>query len=135
LAVLKANRDLAAGRTVEAGDVVAEPARLLPGDLNGAHAALTGSPDTLLGSRLRRAVARGTPLRRAMVDPPLLVERGAPVALDVVSGRARLRLIGTAESGGRLGERILLRLPDSKRPVEVEVTAAQRAVLRAGVGR
>ena len=89
---LVAARDLQAGILLAAADVRDHP---------GQH----GSPDDpaeLIGLRLLRAVAAGTPLRLSLVSAPLLVRRGDRVAVVADGGGFRIEASAEAlEAGGR----------------------------------
>ncbi len=91
-----------------------------------------GSPEEAAGKVLRRSLAAGEPVRRGALSEPRAIDRGQAVRLTVRSGQAQLSVDCVAESGGRAGDRILLRNPSSGVKFKAEVTGAGRAVIALG---
>lgn len=90
------------------------------------------SPEEAAGRVLRRSLAAGEAVRRASLTEPRAIDPGQSVHLTVRSGQANLSMDCVAESGGRTGDRILLRNPASGAKFKAEVTGAGRAVIALG---
>lgn len=102
--VVVASQDLAAGKPIHKGTVGLERARVHP----LAPAALD-SLDAVVGRLPRRIIARGRPIHPSDLSEAPDIERGERVTVEVSSGSALLRFEGAAESGGRAGDRIMIR--------------------------
>ncbi|MBI4873285.1 MAG: flagellar basal body P-ring formation protein FlgA [Acidobacteria bacterium] len=85
----------------------------------------------IVGQVARRAIQPGMAIPRSYVEPPKAVSKGAPVRVEVRSGTARLRLEGTAEAGGNIGQTIPVRNVQSGKTFPARITAPG-AVLVAG---
>jgi flagella basal body P-ring formation protein FlgA len=80
-----------------------------------------------------RAVPAGSELRPEFLVPPNDVNRGDAVRVEVRSGAARLAITGRALSGGRSGETISIRNPESNRIFQARVTGKGTALVEAGL--
>ncbi len=101
-----AARDLDAGRAIPADGLVIRRVEASPLDPPA-----VSSVEAAAGRRLRRTIRAGEPVYAGMLAPAVDVERGDTVQVEVSSGAARLTLAAVAESGGVVGDRILLRNP------------------------
>ncbi|HLM99419.1 MAG TPA: flagellar basal body P-ring formation chaperone FlgA [Bryobacteraceae bacterium] len=123
-----ATDNLAAGKTIHAGQVKLEPAEVYP---MPRAAALT--LEGVIGNSVRIPVAAGGVLYPGMVDAPKEVERGDTVQVEVQSGAALLKLEATAESAGRHGEPIRVHTLVSGRSFSARVTGKDRVVVATGI--
>lgn len=87
------------------------------------------------GAKPRRTIERGQPLAAALLVAPRAIEPGDRVEVKVSSGAAHLRLDALAESGGRAGDRILLRNPDNSRRFQARVEKKGQATVIASNGK
>jgi hypothetical protein len=71
--------------------------------------------------------------RVRLVRPPLEVERGDAVEVEVRSGAALLRFDALAESGGRAGDLVFLRNPESRARFSARVVARGKVVVDANL--
>jgi flagella basal body P-ring formation protein FlgA len=135
--------DLPAGRPIQKDRVEIVDAELCP-----FSEVSVGSAAEIAGRLLRRSVPRGAPLFSSLLESPKQVERGQTVEVEVLSGRAALRLEGRAESGGNAGETVTVRNPDTGRRFTARVegkgkvivdakenAGVRRAAVRGGNGR
>jgi flagella basal body P-ring formation protein FlgA len=79
-----------------------------------------------------RSILPGTELRPENLTPPNDVNRGDEVRIEVRSGAARLSFTARALSGGRSGETISVRNPDSNKIFQARVTGKGTALVDAG---
>jgi len=105
-----AGRPLRRGQLLRAADLVVEPR-----DLASLPPGFVADPRRLVGLRLRRSVAAGTPLEEGWLEQPPLVERGQNVKLTLRHGPLRIEARGRARQPGREGEWIWVVNADSKR--------------------
>ncbi len=113
LPVLVLRRPLVRHARVGPGDV--EPQRRR---LPGSAAGFVGSPGTLEGYRLKRALPAGTALRLDMLVPDILVRRGQQVTLIAASGGVEIRARGQALSDASAAERVRVQNMASRKIVE-----------------
>jgi flagella basal body P-ring formation protein FlgA len=71
--------------------------------------------DEVAGRVPRRSVRKGERVTARLLEAVLDVERGETVQVQVKEGGARLSFRAKAESGGRVGDRILVRNPENGR--------------------
>lgn len=121
-----AARNLAARSIVEEADLRIEEFRGPP----PAHP-WCGSVAEVAGRMLRRAVRAGQPIDPRLLAEPPDVERGSMVEVAVRAGAARLEFRAKAESGGRRGDWILVRNPESGKRFRARVEGRRRAVVEA----
>lgn len=81
------------------------------------------------GFTVRRRVAAGTPLTRSMLTKVLDIDRGQQVRVRVQSGRASVSFESKAETGGRAGDMILLRNPESGSKFRAKVDGKSHATI------
>jgi flagella basal body P-ring formation protein FlgA len=99
-----AARDLTPGEILKPEDIRLER---LP-----QHPSATPTPDhldALVGMTVRRTARTGTPLVPSLLTKPREVAAGDKVSVTVEAGQARLSLDAQAETGGRRGDRIVLK--------------------------
>ena len=82
-----------------------------------------------------RSMAAGSELRLEFLTPPNDVNRGDSVQIEVRSGLARVALTARALTGGRSGDTISVRNPESNRTFQARVTGKGRAVVETGIPR
>lgn len=79
-----------------------------------------------------RPIAAGTELHLDFLALPNDVNRGDVVHIEVRSGAARLAFTGHALTGGRSGDTISVRNPDSNRTFQARVTGKGTAIVELG---
>ncbi len=77
-----------------------------------------------------RAIRPGEPIFASLLLAPHEVERGDTVSVEVISGEARLLFDAAAETSGRLGELVLVRNPDSRKPFQARVEGKDKVVIQ-----
>lgn len=122
-----ADRDLRAGDEISREDVRLETADVF---LTADHA--VEQLDEVFGATLRRSIRAGEPLRMAELRLPNDIDRGQMVTVEVVSGAARLRFDGRAETSGRSGDRVFIENPANGERFSAIVAGPLRAVVDAG---
>ena len=110
--VVVAGRALRPGTRLTRDDLEVE---MRPLSELGAHTVDDAS--SLIGQRMRRAVARGAVMQRGFAEEPPLVERGQRVKIRVASGALRIEMVGVAKQEGRAGEWIRATNERSQREV------------------
>lgn len=125
--VVVTTHDLAAGQIVAADDLesIRKDSRSLP--MLTLH-----DPEQAVGQATRRAIAAHTPLTRDMLNRMDLVEKGAPVVLDVSSTGLHLTASGVALDTGGRGERIHVLNPASRMIVVGEIIDRNRVEVAPG---
>jgi flagella basal body P-ring formation protein FlgA len=120
-------RQLPAGSRLRPGDLrlARVPASLAQGDMlrDAAEAA---------GLVLRHAARPGQPLRRAELERPEAVSKGARVAMRVQAPGLLLLAQGEALQGGAIGARIPVLNPASRAVLEAEITGPGQVRVTAG---
>ncbi|GBR02561.1 flagellar basal body P-ring formation chaperone FlgA [Acetobacter oeni] len=101
--------ELAAGQTISRDDI-----DVLSGDSRTLPVKVIGDPNAVVGQTARHDIAAGTPLTSDQIIHIDLVEKGAPVILDVSSTGLHLTASGIAVDSGALGERIHVLNPTSR---------------------
>ena len=91
--------------------------------------------EVVAGMSPLRSIPAGTELRQEMLLPANDVNRGETVHIEVRSGAARLAFIARALTGGRTGETISVRNPDSNKTFPARVTGKGTALVEAGTPR
>jgi flagella basal body P-ring formation protein FlgA len=79
------------------------------------------------------SIAAGSELRLELLAPPNEINRGDAVHIEVRSGAARLVLTARALNGGRSGDTISVRNPDSNKTFQARVTGKGTAIVEAGI--
>jgi flagella basal body P-ring formation protein FlgA len=121
---LVAAEDIEPGQPVQANQIRLDPTTGLETGGRLAH------PEEAIGKIARRRIRKGEPLLTTSLVQPEEVRRGALVEVAVESGGAVLRLTAPAETSGRLGERILVRNPETGRRFRATVRETGKAVLQ-----
>jgi flagella basal body P-ring formation protein FlgA len=83
--------------------------------------------EALKGMELQRSLTAGTPLTDAMIQEPVLVERGETVVLTATRGNVSIRQTATAMQDGRKGQQISVRNSRSDRIIRAIVTGTGEA--------
>jgi flagella basal body P-ring formation protein FlgA len=125
---LTAVESLKAGRPLEARQIRSTAATCFPivGKELPAVAHLTGMTPI-------HSIAAGAELRLDLLEPPNEINRGDAVHIEVRSGAARLALTARALNGGRSGDTISVRNPDSNKTFQARVTGKGTAIVEAGI--
>jgi flagella basal body P-ring formation protein FlgA len=108
--------NLAPGTKLSASDLTL--ARL---DMLAANGAYLTDPSQAEGQILRAGVRAGAPILTPLLDRPLLVHRGDTLLLTLRDSAMTIRTGVIALEDGRLGDRILVENPDSKKTVRAAV--------------
>lgn len=111
--VLVLRRALARRARVEALDVELQMRRL-----PGISSNFVNDMSSLLGRRLRRALAAGTPLTNDALDRDVLVQRGQSVTLIASNGGVEIRAQGRALTEGSERDRVRVQNVNSLKVVE-----------------
>jgi flagella basal body P-ring formation protein FlgA len=120
-------RRLVAGSVVQPGDL--KIVRLQAGAVRGEVALL---PAQAVGLSLKHAAAAGQPLKLADLGPPIAVQKGARVAMELTSPGLTLNGQGLALESGATGERITVLNPVSRAVMEAEIIGPDRVRVAAG---
>lgn len=99
-----AARDLNPGDVLTSDDIQVQPMPRHP-----LAAVPINDTDQIIGHTVRRAVRAGTPLIAGLLVKPREVLAGDKVSVTVEAGQAKLSLEAQAETGGRRGDRIVLK--------------------------
>jgi flagella basal body P-ring formation protein FlgA len=87
-------------------------------DMHFEQAAVWGAPRGVAGPEpgwtTRRVIRAGQPLVGPSVSPPLLVEIGSAVEVEVRRGAVLLRVTGESRTAGSLGDDVQVRLPSGR---------------------
>jgi flagella basal body P-ring formation protein FlgA len=118
---------LKAGRPIEARQLRAISSVCFPVGAKDAEPA-----GEMAGLVPLRPIAAGAEVRPEMLTGANDVNRGDAVRVEVRSGAAHLALVARALSGGRTGETISVRNPDSNRIFQARVTGKGTAIVEAG---
>ena len=107
---------LTAARAINRGEKIAESdLNVISKEVNAySGACLTDSKDAV-GFVMGRSVSAGTILLKAMVEKPIVVERGFPLHLIVNVNGISVQMEGTALESGRVGDRIRVRNESSRK--------------------
>lgn len=107
--VVTALHDLSPGQIISRNDldVINEDSRTLP-------ARTISDPAAVVGQTARHTISAGSPLTPDQIIHVDLVEKGAPVILDISSTGLHLTASGIAVDSGALGERIHVLNPTSR---------------------
>jgi flagella basal body P-ring formation protein FlgA len=118
---------LPAGSLLHAADLrlARVPARLAQGDM-------LRDPAAAEGMALRRMARPGEPLRRADLEKPEAVAKGARVAMQLLAHGLLLLAQGEALQGGPVGARIPVLNPASRAVLEAEITGPGQVRVAAG---
>ncbi|NHN87331.1 flagellar basal body P-ring formation chaperone FlgA [Acetobacter conturbans] len=125
--VVTASHDLTAGQTIEAADL-----ELTSLDSRSVPVKAILDPADITGHAVRRAISAHTPLTPEMTARVTVVDKGAPVVLDLSSTGLHLTASGVALDAGALGERIHVLNPLSKMVVVGEIIDRSRVAVSPG---
>jgi flagella basal body P-ring formation protein FlgA len=120
-----ATTNLAPGTKLTAADLTLSRLDILA--TNGAY--LT-DPRQAEGMILRANVRAGAPILMPLLDRPLLVHRGDTVVLTLRDSAITIRTSEIAMEDGRVGDRILVENPDSKKTVRAAVVDSGAVEMR-----
>ena len=127
---LIAVENLKAGKPIEARELRASTGACFP-----IASKEMPPPEVVAGMSPLRAIPAGTELRPEMLMPANDVNRGETVHIEVRSGATRLAFTARALTGGRTGETISVRNPDSNKTFPARVTGKGMAFVEAGAPR
>lgn len=85
------------------------------------------NPEELIGMELQRSLSAGTALTDAVIQEPVLVQRGETVVLTATRGNVSIRQTATAMQDGRKGQQISVRNVRSDRVIQAIVTGTGEA--------
>lgn len=85
------------------------------------------STDLLIDMELQRSLTAGTPLTDALIQEPVLIQRGETVVLTATRGSVSIRQTATAMQDGRKGQQISVRNNSSERTIRAVVTGTGEA--------
>jgi flagella basal body P-ring formation protein FlgA len=118
-----AKQGLPAGKVISADQVALEECERPP-----FSAADVDQLDQVVGRVPRRSIAAGKAISAAWLGEPRVVEKGERVAVEVRSGAMKLMIDAVSETGGRAGERVMLRNPSSGKRFPARVESKGKAV-------
>lgn len=118
------SRRLAAGSVLRPGDLV--PARVRSASLRGEA---VRDLEQAAGMAVRRAIMPGQPLLIADLQRPIVVAKGAHVAMELRSPGLAVAAQGIALAAGAVGERIQVLNPSSRMVVDGEITGTDRVAV------
>jgi flagella basal body P-ring formation protein FlgA len=121
---LVAAENLKSGEPIETHQLRATPSACFP---SPAGASL--SIGAAAGMVPLRFLPAGTEVRPEWLAAANDVNRGDLVEIEVHSGAARLAFTGQAMSGGRIGDTIAIRNPDSKKIFHARVSGKDKAIV------
>jgi flagella basal body P-ring formation protein FlgA len=116
--------DLLPGRPVMESQVSAVTRQEFPTDEPYAQ-----SLAEVIGRWPRRAIPAGSAVRSDQLTAPKVVAAGDAVEVEVRNGGALLKLDGTAESAGAVGEIIAVRNPSSRQLIRARVVGSGKATV------
>jgi len=112
------------GKPISASQIRVEPGNGFPESRDTAT-----SIDQVAGRLALRPLAAGAEIHLGQLERPPDVKRGDAVAVEVLSGSARLAFTGTSESDGRTGDTITVLNPRSNRVFSARVEGKDRALV------
>ncbi|MFT5172609.1 MAG: flagella basal body P-ring formation protein FlgA [Gammaproteobacteria bacterium] len=115
--VVVANRPLLRGQHLSALDLRSEKR-----DVGRLRRAAIFDPAQVLGYRVKRAIAPGRVVDGAMLEAPVLVERGRRVRIAVRTADVAISMSGEAIEDGALGDTVKIRNTSSRKVIEGVVT-------------
>ena len=127
--VVVASRPLARGQRLGSDDLALEKRDV--GD--SAREGVSGTRPRSLGYLMSRGVPAGRALDSAVLEAPVLVERGRRVRMAVQAQGIDITMAGVALEDGALGETVRVRNPASRRVVEGVVVGPAQVRLSTAV--
>ena len=94
-------RAVGAGEVIQAGDI---PIQRLRADQAGRSYVI--DPDRIVGKTAKRMLLAGQPVRPADLNATMMVQKNAPITVNVVSGPMALAMQGKALDDGALGDTV-----------------------------
>ena len=125
---LTAAESLKAGRPIDARQI-----RVTTGTCFPVAGKELPSLAQLTGMSPIHSISAGTELRPELLAPPNEINRGDAVHIEVRSGAARVVLTARALNGGRSGDTISVRNPESNKTFQARVTGKGTAIVEAGI--
>jgi len=122
-------RVVAAEPIVRGKPISASQVRLVPGNGFPEPGDTATSVDQVAGRLALRPVAAGAEIHLGQLERPPDVKRGDSVAVEVLSGSARLAFTGKSESDGRTGDTITVLNPRSNRVFPARVEGKDKALV------
>jgi len=95
-------------------------------DVRRMHRSYWQRPEELVGHVARRVIPAGSPITASQVEAPHAVRRGSSVIIEASQGGLLVKMAGTAQQDGRLGDRIAVRNSQSRRLLEARVIGPDR---------
>jgi flagella basal body P-ring formation protein FlgA len=117
--------NLAPGTKLTASDLTV--ARL---DILATNGAYLTDPSQAEGKILRASLRAGAPILSPLLDQPMVVHRGDTLVLTLLDSAITIRASVIALEDGRVGDRILVENPDSKKTVRALVADAGAVEIR-----
>ena len=111
--VVVSSRPLARGQRLGKADLALEKR-----DIGALRGKAIQNPSQVLGYLMSRGVPAGRVLDSALLEAPVLVERGRRVRMAIQTKGIDITMAGTALEDGALGETVRVRNPASRRVVE-----------------
>jgi len=124
-----AKTDLQPGRPIAESQISLMTRQEFPADEPFAQAV-----SDVVGRWPRRPIAAGSELRTDQLGEPRVVAMGDAVEVEVRNGGALLRMEGTAESAGAVGEMVTVRNPSSRQLIRARVTGPGRVAIDTAPG-
>jgi flagella basal body P-ring formation protein FlgA len=119
--------ELQPGRPVTAAQVIAVTRQEFPAEEPYAR-----SLAEVIGLWPRRPIPAGAALRTDQLTEPKIVLMGESVEVEVRNGGAFVKLEGTAESAGAVGEMVSVRNPSSRQLIRARVLGPGKATVDSG---
>lgn len=121
---------LVAERDVEAGSVLTEAdLRTMEREVPVPPPDAAPKPAFLIGWTARRRLEAGKPVPMHALQPPLAAKAGQQIVLTAEAGTARVTVRAEALTGGRLGDRLLVKNPLNGERLRARLTGAGQAIL------
>ena len=114
-----AQRDLARGERINAGDITWESLNI--SQIRQSYYTLS---EQIIGQEVKRNIGRGSAFINSALDAPTLIKRGESVELQSALGGIQVIANGTALGDGRLGQKIRIKNNQSDRIVTGTVIAS-----------
>ncbi len=94
-------RAVGTGEVIQAGDVVIQRLRA-----DQAGRSYVVDPDRIIGKTARRTLLAGQPVRPGDLNATMMVQKNAPITVNVISGPMALAMQGKALDDGALGDMV-----------------------------
>lgn len=120
-------RRIAPGAVLRAGDLTMQRVRV-----SAIRGEVARMAEQAVGLAPRRVLMPGQAMPLAELSRPMVVAKGARVAMQLVAGGLALTAQGTAMEAGAVGDRIQVLNPASRAVVEAQVVGIDRVRIAAG---